>query len=137
MTNWNEAVLEEFRTNDGTTERFGRALVVMHTIGATSGEARVIPVMGLADGDAWLVTATAAGAPADPAWAHNLRAHPDIDLEVAGPESGITTVPVHATETPEPERSALWQRFLDAAPGFGAYQEKTDRAFPVFRFTRR
>jgi deazaflavin-dependent oxidoreductase (nitroreductase family) len=137
MTNWNEAVLAEFRANDGTTERFGRRLVVMHTTGAASGEPRPVPVMGLRDGDDWLVTATAAGAPKDPAWAHNLRTHPDIELEVAAPGSGIETHAVHTTEAAEPERSALWQRFLDAAPGFGAYQEKTDRAFPVFRFTKR
>jgi deazaflavin-dependent oxidoreductase (nitroreductase family) len=137
MSGWNEAVLEEFRANKGTTQRFGRSLVVMHTTGATTGEPRPVPVMGLRDGDDWLVTATAAGAPNDPAWARNLRAHPDIELEVAAPASGIETVAVHTTEAPEPERSELWQRFLEAAPGFGAYQEKTDRAFPIFRFTPR
>jgi len=137
MSGWNDGVLRQFRENDGTVERFGRRLVVMHTRGAKSGEPRVSPVMGVPDGDGWLVAATFAGQPVDPAWAHNLRAHPDIDIEVPLPDAGIERVPVHATELPEPDRSNAWQRFLDAAPGFGEYEKKTDRAFPIFRFSRR
>lgn len=137
MANWNDAVLAQFHENGGYVERFGRRLVVMHTIGAKSGQRRDSPVMGLPDGDGWLVAATFAGQPVDPAWAHNLRAHPDIDLEVALPEDGIETVAVHAAEVPEPERSELWQRFLDASPGFASYEQKTDRRFPIFRLARR
>jgi deazaflavin-dependent oxidoreductase (nitroreductase family) len=137
MSNWNDAVLQQFRENGGTVERFGRSLVVMHTLGAKSGEPRVNPVMGIADGDGWLVAATFAGQPVDPAWAHNLRAHPDIDLEVALPGSGTETVAVRATELPEPERTAAWSRFTDASEGFRSYEAKTDRVFPVFRFSPR
>jgi deazaflavin-dependent oxidoreductase (nitroreductase family) len=137
MSNWNDAILQQFHENDGTVERFGRSLVVMHTTGAKSGETRVNPVMGIADGDGWLVAATFAGQPVDPAWAHNLRAHPDIDLEVALPGSGTEKVAVHATELPEPERTAAWTRFTDASEGFKSYEAKTDRVFPIFRFTRR
>jgi deazaflavin-dependent oxidoreductase (nitroreductase family) len=137
MSNWNDAILQQFHDNGGTVERFGRSLVVMHTIGARSGEPRVNPVMGIADGDGWLVAATFAGQPVDPAWAYNLRTHPDIDLEVALPGSGTETVPVHAIELPEPERTAAWARFTDASEGFKSYEAKTDRVFPVFRFSRR
>ena len=137
MSDWNDNVLRQFHDNGGTVERFGRNLVVMHTRGAKSGEPRVNPVMGIADGDGWIVAATFAGQPVDPAWAHNLRAHPDIDLEVALPETGTETVAVHATELPETERAAAWERFLEASPGFGDYEKKTDRRFPIFRFSPR
>lgn len=137
MSDWNDAVLQQFRGNDGNVERFGRRLVVMHTIGAKSGAPRENPVMGIADGDGWIVAATFAGQPVDPAWAHNLRAHPDIDLEVALPDSGTETVAVRATELPEPERTAGWQRFLAAAPAFAEYETRTDRVFPIFRLSRR
>jgi deazaflavin-dependent oxidoreductase (nitroreductase family) len=137
MSDWNRGVLQQFHDNGGTVEGFGRALVVMHTRGAKSGEPRVNPVMGIVDGDGWIVAATFAGQPVDPAWAHNLRAHPDIDLEVALPETGTETVAAHATELPEPERAVAWQRFLAASPGFGEYEKKTDRRFPIFRFSRR
>jgi deazaflavin-dependent oxidoreductase (nitroreductase family) len=137
VTNWDEAVLKEFHDNAGTTGRFGRDLVVMHTVGAKSGEPRLTPVRALRDGHDWLVTATAAGAPKDPAWAHNLRANPDLDLEVAAPDGGIETVPVRATEIAEPERTELYPRFIAVQASFGEYQEKTDRLFPVFRLTKR
>ena len=137
MTNWNDAILQQFHDNAGTVERFGRRLVVLHTVGAKSGEPRVNPVMGLPDGDDWLVAATFAGQPVDPAWAHNLRARPDIDIEVPLPETGIETVAAHATELPEPERSTQWQRFVAASPGFAEYEKKTDRPFPIFRLSPR
>lgn len=137
MSDWNEAVLQQFHDDGGTVERFGRSLVVLHTTGARSGEARANPVMGLADGDGWIVAGTFAGQPVDPAWVHNLRAHPDIDLEVPLADAGIETVAVHATELPEPERTTGWRRFLAAGPGFAEYEKRTERVFPVFRLTRR
>ena len=136
MTQWDEAILKEFHENGGTTEMFDRDLVVLHTTGAKSGEPRITPVRAVRDGDAWLVTATAGGAPHDPAWAHNLRAHPELELEVAAPEDGIARVAVRAAETPEPERSELYGRFVAVQESFATYQEKTDRLFPVFRLTK-
>lgn len=137
MSDWNDMIIAEFRENGGTVQRFGRSLVIMHTIGAKSGEPRLNPVMGLPDGGAWLVVASYAGQPVDPAWAHNLRAHPDLDLEVASANGGIDTVAVHAEELPEPERTTAWSRFTAASPGFSSYEEKTDRKFPIFRLSPR
>jgi deazaflavin-dependent oxidoreductase (nitroreductase family) len=136
MSDWNDKVIAEFRANGGTVERFGRSLVVMHTLGAKSGEERLNPVMGIPEEGAWLVAATYAGQPVDPAWAHNLRAHPDLDLEVAAADS-VETVAVHAEELPEPARSIGWEKFKAASPGFASYEEKTDRAFPIFKLTPR
>lgn len=136
MSDWNDRVIAEFRANGGEVANFGHDLVIMHTIGAKSGEVRLNPVMGIRDGDAWLVTATMAGAPTDPAWAHNLRAHPDLDLEVA--QDGVATpVGVHATELPEPDRTAAWARFTERSAGFRDYETRTDRVFPIFRLARR
>ncbi len=136
MSDWNDRVIAEFRATGGEVAQFGRDLVIMHTIGAKSGEERLNPVMGIRDGDAWLVTATMAGAPTDPAWAHNLRAHPDLDLEVAE-DDGAATVRVHATELPEPARSEAWERFTERSAGFRDYATRTDRVFPIFRLARR
>jgi deazaflavin-dependent oxidoreductase (nitroreductase family) len=137
VTTWNDTIMQEFRDNAGTTQMFGRDLVVLHTVGAKSGEARPTPLRAVRDGDAWLVTATAGGAPKDPAWAHNVRANPEFELEFAGADGGIDTTTVHAVETPEPERSELYPRFIAAQKSFAEYQEKTDRKFPVFRLTPR
>ena len=136
MAGWNDSIIEQFRANGGTVERFGRALVILHTTGAKTGEARLNPVMGIRDGDGWLIAATFAGQPVDPAWAHNLRAHPDLEIEVpADTGGGVETVTVRAVELPEPERTEAWQRFTERSLGFKDYEAKTDRKFPVFRLS--
>ena len=134
MSDWNDQVIAEFRENHGTTTQFGRNLVVMHTVGAKTGEARLNPVRGFHEGGNWLVAASYAGEPVDPAWAHNLRAHPELDVEVAG-DTGVETVAVRATELPKPERDAAWVGIVAEAPGFADYEKKTDRVIPVFRLT--
>lgn len=137
MSDWNDKIIAEFRENGGTVDRFGRSLVIMHTVGAKSGEPRLSPVMGIPEDGSWLVAATYAGQPVDPAWAHNLRAHPDIDLEVAADGGGIEKIAVRAQEESEPSRTTDWEKFKAASPGFATYEEKTDRKFPIFRFSRR
>jgi deazaflavin-dependent oxidoreductase (nitroreductase family) len=136
MNDWNERIIAEFRANGGTVGRLGRNLVVMHTLGAKSGAERLNPVLGIPEDGAWLVAASWSGQPVDPAWAHNLRAHPDVDLEVAGSD-GIETIPVHGEELSEPERTVSWEKFKATSLGFASYEEKTDRVFPIFKLSPR
>ncbi len=137
MPSWRDPMVQQFRDNGGTVERFGRNLVVMHTIGAKTGQLHLRPARGIPDGDGWVVAATAGGQPVDPAWAHNLRAHPDIDIEVPLPGSGTRTLQAHATELSGTPRDAAWQLFLAASPNFARFETLTDRLFPIFRFTAR
>lgn len=133
-SNFNESVIAEFRATGGRvdTAGFGDRLVLLHTTGRRSGHERINPVTAIADGDGWLVTASAAGAPKDPAWAHNLRAHPTTTIE-----TGRETVPVTATELAGPDHDAAWKRFTDLSDAFAQYQERaTTRRLPVFRLQR-
>jgi deazaflavin-dependent oxidoreductase (nitroreductase family) len=136
MAGFNEQVIEEFRANDGRTERWGDRLVVMHTIGAKSGELRLAPVMGLPDDGGWIVAASKGGSPENPAWYFNLVAHPDLDVEarIAG---RIETVPVHARELSGEDRAAAWTKLTAVAAGFQTYQDRVDRVIPLFRLERR
>lgn len=137
MSDWNDRVIAEFRANGGRVERFGRALVLLHSVGARSGAPRVSPVLGIRDGDGWLIIASAAGAPKHPAWSFNLVAHPEAEIEVpAG--AGVSTVPVTASPLEGDEWQRAWERFLDRSPGFARYRERSgDRDFPIFRLTPR
>jgi deazaflavin-dependent oxidoreductase (nitroreductase family) len=139
MSDWNDRVAAEFRANGGRVERFGRALVLLHSTGARSGEARVNPVLGIRDGDGWLVIASAAGSPRHPAWYFNLVAHPEAQIEVpAEDRAGVRTVPVAAVALEGDEWQHAWQRFLDRSPGFGRYREHSgDRDFPIFHLSPR
>lgn len=133
MSDWNQQIIEQFRANGGTVDRFGDNLVLLHHIGARSGVERLTPVMAIReDADTWLIAASKAGAPDNPAWFHNLLAHPDVDIET--PEG---VVPVHATRLEGEERDAAWARFTTASPGFKAYEEKTERVIPVLALRRR
>lgn len=137
MSDWNSAIIEEFRSNGGhvDTMGFGKRLVIMHTIGARTGAERLNPVMGLPAEGGWLVAASKAGAPEEPGWAHNLRAHPALLVEAAG-DDAVEEVQVVATELVGADRDAAWDQFKAAAPGFGEYEKRTDRTIAVFRLAR-
>ena len=137
MSGFNEMVIDEFRANGGVVTEaapFGSSLVLLHTVGAKSGEPRISPVFSLADGDSWLVAASMAGAPSNPAWYHNLIAHPDASIEV-GHDGEVRTVDVVATELQGADRDAAWERFKEASDGFGAYEQRTSRTIPVLRLS--
>jgi len=138
MTNsassWNDQVIAEFRANNGSVARFGRNLVLIHHVGAKTGAERVAPARAIRDDpDTWLVAASKGGAPDNPAWYHNLVAHPDVRIET--PDDG--TVAVHAEVLRGTDRDEAWERFKEASPGFRDYEQKTTRTIPVVRFHRR
>ncbi|MEN2741163.1 nitroreductase/quinone reductase family protein [Microbacterium sp. X-17] len=133
MTDFNALIIDEFRRNGGhvETEGFGDRLILLHTTGARTGAARVNPLMGIPTDDGWLVAASKGGAPEEPAWAHNLRAHPAIQVE-----TGTGTVPTTAVELRGAERDAAWQRFTAASSGFASYEKRTKRTIAVFHLVR-
>ncbi len=136
FSSWNQPIIDEFRANNGLVESrgFGRSLVLVHHIGAKSGVERIAPVMAIpADDGTWWVAASKAGAPDNPAWFHNLLAHPDIVIEVPGEGE----VPVRATPLEGAERDAAWQRFVERSPAFGQYEQRTARTIPVVALRRR
>ncbi|MDE0546126.1 nitroreductase/quinone reductase family protein [Microbacterium sp. C7(2022)] len=135
MSDWNQQIIEEFRANGGTVTRanFGRDLVLVHHVGAKSGVERVAPLRGIrVDEDTWLVAASKAGAPDNPAWYHNLLAHPDVSVET--PDDG--TITVHVDELKGQERDAAWARFTAASEGFREYEQRTSRTIPVLALHR-
>jgi len=130
----NQGVIEEFRSRGGRVggNFEGAPILLMHTVGAKTGEERVTPVMYLADGERWVVFASKAGAPDSPGWYHNLVAKPDMAIEV-----GTETIDVRATVASPEERDPLYARQAAAYPQFGEYEKRTSRKIPVVIFTRR
>ena len=118
----------------GRTRRKAGALLVLTTVGRKSGQERQSPLRWFpADGDGWLIVASAGGAPANPAWYYNLKAHPDR----ATVEIGDRKVPVIAEQLQGEEYTAAWQRITTDTPQFAGYQTKTDREIPVIKLTPR
>ncbi len=80
-----------------------------------------------------LVVASAAGAAAHPAWYVNLARRPDgAAIDVDGHH-----YPVNADSLRGPERDRAWARIVALAPGYGKYEQQTDREIPVVRLTRK
>lgn len=138
MSDWNAKIIDEFRANGGKVGGAfeGSPLLLLHSTGAKSGEDRVSPVMYMAHDGGWAVFASYAGQPTNPAWYHNLKAHPESSIEVGGPD-GVETVPVEARELPADEREPVWEEQKRRYPGFAEYEQKTDRVIPVLLLTRR
>jgi deazaflavin-dependent oxidoreductase (nitroreductase family) len=132
--NWNENIITEFRANGGKVggpfEHM--TLLLLHTTGAKSGQPRVNPVGAFDIDGKLLIVGSYAGADADPAWLHNLRAHPDAHIEI-----GTDAYDVVAHELPRAERDAAYARIVELAPTFGEYEKKTDRIIPVVELRRR
>ncbi|NYJ73977.1 nitroreductase/quinone reductase family protein [Allobranchiibius huperziae] len=139
MSDWNASIIEEFRDNGGTvsTNGFGRALVLVHHIGAKSGVERINPVAAIPQDDgSWLIAASAAGADRNPDWYHNLLAHPQVTIEKPDDGGGTSTVAVTAVDTAE-GRDAAWAQFTAMSDGFKGYEAKTSRVIPVLRLVPR
>ena len=128
----NNQMMKRFRRSGASGKMMGMDALVLTTIGAKSGQRRETLLGSFPDGDgAWLIVASAGGATANPAWYHNLAAHPD-QVQV---EAGGKTVNVTATQLSGQERDAAWQRVTAAQPRYAGYEKKTDRVIPVIRLT--
>ena len=133
MKEFNKSIIEEFRANAGVVggQFAGAPLLLLTTIGAKTGQTRVNPLAYLADGDRYVIIASFAGAPSNPPWYHNLRANPEVTVEV-----GSETFSARAQTVAEPERTALYDKMVATMPVFREYQEKTSRTIPVIALER-
>jgi deazaflavin-dependent oxidoreductase (nitroreductase family) len=135
MSGINDRVIAEFRTNGGRVDAggFGTNLVLIHSTGARSGVQRVNPVLSLHDGHGRLILASAAGSRTNPAWYHNLLAHPDITIETPGGSEQVIAMELNGDEY-----AAAWRIFDDVSPTFAQYQQQAaPRRIPIFRLLRR
>lgn len=126
----NNQMIKRFRRSEAGGKTMG--MLVLTTVGAKSGQRRQSLLGSFPDGDgAWLVVASAGGATANPAWYHNLAAHPgEAQVEVGGKTLNVT-----ATQLSGEERDAAWRRVIAAQPRYAGYEKKTDRLIPVIRLT--
>jgi deazaflavin-dependent oxidoreductase (nitroreductase family) len=129
----NLGIIQEFRANAGKVGGpfAGRSLLLLHTIGAKSGQPRINPVACIRDGDRLVIIASKGGAPTNPDWYHNLLANPLVTVE-----TGTEQFQARATVAAEPERTRLYNQMVAMMPGFAGYQQKTTRIIPVIILTR-
>jgi deazaflavin-dependent oxidoreductase (nitroreductase family) len=134
MSDFNQQIIDEFRANEGRVGGMfeGAPMIIIHHIGAKTGTKRVAPLVHFPEGDGrTVIVASAAGAPNNPGWYHNLKAHPEIEVEV-----GTETYQVVVEEITGAERDEIWERVVTERAGFADYQRNTDRKIPLLRLTR-
>jgi len=120
------------RRGRSSGRQMGMDVLVLHTTGAKTGQPRQTLLGYIPDGDnAWLITASFGGNAKNPAWYHNLAAHPDqAEIEIRDRKVKVT-----ASQLTGQEREAAWQRFVATNSRYGGYPAKTDRVIPVIRLT--
>jgi deazaflavin-dependent oxidoreductase (nitroreductase family) len=141
MNDFNAQVIADFKQHGGQPGgHFKDApVLLLHAIGAKSGQERLQPLMYLrreADGP-WYIFASYGGAPKNPAWFHNLVAHPDVEIEI-GDGTAIERIPVQARVLEESERALVYAEQARRFPQFAQYEQKTTRdSIPVVELMRR
>jgi deazaflavin-dependent oxidoreductase (nitroreductase family) len=134
LNDFNKNLIEEFRANDGkVTGVFADApLVVITTTGAKSGQPRTIPLVHTRDGDRVVIIASKGGAPTHPDWYFNIKANPEVTVELPGETFRARAV----VYTEGPERDRLYRAQADLMPNFDEYAAATDRVIPVVALER-
>lgn len=126
---WVRDQVEEYESSGGTegTTLRGVPIVVITSVGASSGKLRKNPVMRVEHDGVYAAVASKGGAPEHPAWYRNLVRHPMVELQDGTAKRDYTV-----REASGDERVVWWDRALQVWPDYAEYQTKTDRQIPVF-----
>src|SRR5712691_531233 len=131
---FNRKLIEHLRANRGEAPPgpfFGRDLVILTSKGAKTGAVHESPIAYSRDGDKFVIVAAKGGAPTNPSWYHNLKAHPDVTVEIGGEK-----FKAHAREAGDDDYERLYQNHAAKMPGFNDYRKKTTRHIPVMILER-
>jgi len=124
------AEVERYERSAGAeaSELVGENWMVLWTLGARSGNVRKTPLVKVADGEGrYAVIGSMGGAPTNPNWVHNLRAH-----GVARVQDGEQVIDLAVREVDGSEKAAWWARATAVWPDYDAYQAATERVIPLF-----
>ena len=107
----------------------GVPTLLLTTTGRRSGAKRRLSLVYAEDGADYLVVASNGGSDSPPAWLHNLRANPNVEIQIGRDRQPAVA---RVVTPPDPEHARMWtvvnQNNKDR---YSAYQEKTNRPIPV------
>ena len=108
--------------------------LLLRTTGRRTGKTRTTALLYARDGEDYLVVASLGGAPRAPAWLHNVRARPQVGVQV-----GRDRFPAVATVIAkgDGDYDRLWRVVNDNNAGrYDRYQKRTTRPIPIVRLAR-
>jgi F420H(2)-dependent quinone reductase len=107
--------------------------LLLHTVGAKTGQPRTSTLSYARDGDSYLIVASNAGSDRYPAWYHNLRKHPECEINIGPKRFAVTARRVTPEDADYPR---LWQLAnKNNANRYNGYQRQTSRPIPIFALT--
>ncbi len=104
----------------------GAPVLLLTTTGHRTGKQRTKPLLYLMEDDVFVVVASYAGRPSNPAWYRNLQSHPAALIQVNN-----RRLQVKAETVPAEAREGLLRQLTELYPGYADYQARTRREIPV------
>lgn len=101
-------------------------VLLLDHVGAKSGARRTSAIGYVPDGDNLILVASRGGHSKNPAWVYNLRANPDVTIQIRAERRSM-----RANEANPEERARLWPKAVAAYKGYESYQRQTEREIPV------
>lgn len=102
------------------------AMLLLDHTGAKSRIKRTTPLVYVDDPPDVVLVASKGGHPRNPAWYHNLLAHPEATIQI-----GSERRSVRARLATAAERERLWPKAVATYSGYSAYQQRTARQIPL------
>ena len=131
-TDWVREQVELYESSGGTKgttlRDTGLPVIIVTNTGNRSGAIRKTPLMRVKDGVNYVLVGSQGGAPTHPAWVHNLRVNPAVEIR---DHTVVRAMRVREVEN-EAERARLWDLAVAAFPPYAEYQTRTTRQIPVF-----
>ena len=114
-----------------TNGRLGAKLLwfpaaLLTTTGRKSGEPRTTPTLYLRDGDRVILPATFGGRSDNPVWYLNLKANPNVEVQIRAERLHLC-----ARDATAEERDRYWPPLIKMYPPYRGYREATDRVIPL------
>mgnify|MGYP001814739736 CR=1 FL=1 len=106
-------------------------VALVETVGRKSGKLRTAPIACYPYRDSVVVSASNSGQESHPAWYLNMRANPEVSVQL-----GRERYRAVAKEVPDEEREALWKTIVDINKHQGEYLAKVERKIPLVWFRR-
>jgi deazaflavin-dependent oxidoreductase (nitroreductase family) len=132
-TGWVADHIRKYVESDGRNgHRWnGVDTLLLTTRGRRSGKLRRTALIYGRDGDRYVVVGSYGGAAKHPVWYLNLRADPEVEVQVGAERFRASAVP-----TTGDERDRLWHLMTSIWPQYNQYQARTAREIPVVAIER-
>jgi deazaflavin-dependent oxidoreductase (nitroreductase family) len=131
-TPFNQKTIAEFQAKRGRgVGPWGDHVLLLTAKGAKSGETITTPLVYGRDGDDYVIVASKGGAPKHPTWFGNIKANPEVEVEVANADGTETFKARARVADSRPERDRLFKEMSKIWPSFLEYQTRTERLIPV------